>query len=85
MQQLGHKGFIMRKNEKEINIELSLQRLESIVSNMESGETSLEKSLSLFEEGMDLVNKCQSQLKKAEQRVENLIAESGDIKVEGES
>ena len=75
----------MGKNEKEINIELSLQRLESIVSNMESGETSLEKSLSLFEEGMELVNQCQSQLKKAEQRVENLIAKSGDIKVVRES
>ena len=75
----------MRKNEKEINIELSLQRLESIVSNMESGETSLEKSLSLFEEGMELVNQCQSQLKKAEQRVEDLIAKSGDIKVLRES
>ena len=71
----------MKKNEKEINIELSLQRLESIVSNMESGETSLEKSLSLFEEGMELVNQCQSQLKKAEQRVENLIAKPEDIKV----
>ena len=57
--------------------------MESIVSNMESGETSLEKSLSLFEEGMDLVNQCQSQLKKAEQRVENLIAGSKDTKVEG--
>ena len=75
----------MRKNEKEINIELSLQKLESIVSNMESGETSLEKSLSLFEEGMELVNQCQSQLKKAEQRVENLIAKSEDIKVVKES
>ena len=75
----------MRKNEKEINIELSLQRLESIVSNMESGETSLEKSLSLFEEGMELVNQCQSQLEKAEQRVENLIAKSGDIKFIRES
>ena len=75
----------MKKNEKEINIELSLQRLESIVSKMESGETSLEKSLSLFEEGMELVNQCQSQLKKAEQRVENLIAKSGDIKFIRES
>ena len=74
----------MGKNKKEINIELSLERLESIVSNMESGETSLERSLSLFEEGMNLVNQCQSQLKKAEQRVENLIAYSKDIKVEGE-
>ena len=52
---------------------------------MESGETSLEKSLSLFEEGMNLVNQCQSQLKKAEQKVENLIAKSGDIKNEEES
>ncbi len=75
----------MGKNEKEVNIELSLKRLESIVSNMESGETSLEKSLSLFEEGMELVNQCQSQLKKAEQRVENLIAKSGDIKFIRES
>ena len=74
----------MGKNKKEINIELSLERLESIVSNMESGETSLERSLSLFEEGMNLVNQCQSQLKKAEQRVENLIADSKNIKVEGE-
>ena len=74
----------MGKKKKEINIDLSLERLESIVSNMESGETSLEKSLSLFEEGMNLVNQCQSQLKKAEQRVENLIADSKDIKVEVE-
>ena len=75
----------MSRNKKEINIEHSLQRLESIVSNMESGETSLENSLALFEEGMNLVNQCQSQLRKAEQRVENLIAGSKDTKIEEES
>ena len=74
----------MGRNKKEINIEHSLQRLESIVSNMESGETSLEKSLALFEEGMNLVNQCQSQLRKAEQRVENLIAGSKDTNIEDE-
>ena len=74
----------MSRNKKEINIEHSLQRLESIVSNMESGETSLENSLALFEEGMNLVNQCQSQLRKAEQRVENLIAGSKDTKIEEE-
>ena len=74
----------MGRNKKEINIEHSLQRLESIVSNMESGETSLEKSLALFEEGMNLVNQCQSQLRKAEQRVENLIVGSKDTKIEDE-
>ena len=75
----------MSRNKEEINIEHSLQRLESIVSNMESGETSLEKSLALFEEGMNLVNQCQCQLRKAEQRVENLIADSKDTKIEGQS
>ena len=75
----------MSKIEKEINIEHSLQRLDSIVSDMESRQTSLEKSLALFEEGMNLVNQCQSQLKKAEQRVENLMAGSEDTKVERES
>ena len=74
----------MSRNKKEINIEHSLQRLESIVSNMESGETSLENSLALFEEGMNLVNQCQSQLRKAEQRVENLIAGSKDTNIEDE-
>ena len=39
----------MEKNDKELNIELSLERLEIIVSKMESGEVSLEKSLVLFE------------------------------------
>ena len=38
----------------------------------------------LFEEGMNLVNQCQSQLRKAEQRVENLIAGSKDTNIEDE-
>ena len=66
----------MEKNDKELNIELSLERLEIIVSKMESGEVSLEKSLVLFEEGMNLIKECQGDLKKAEQRIEHLIHES---------
>ena len=69
----------MKKKEKELNIELSLARLESIVSDMESGDISLEKSLTLFEEGMSLVKKCQTELKKAEQKVENLISNPKDV------
>lgn len=65
--------------EKELDIERSLARLESIVSDMESGDISLEKSLTLFEEGMSLVKKCQTELKKAEQKVENLISNPKDV------
>ena len=66
----------METQSKESNIESSLDRLESIVTKMESGEASLEQSLILFEEGMKLIEGCQGQLKKAEQKVEELINES---------
>mgnify|MGYP001359944350 CR=1 FL=1 len=69
----------MEKNDKELNIELCLERLEIIVSKMESGEVSLEKSLVLFEEGMNLIRECQDDLKKAEQRIEHLIDDSRKI------
>ena len=75
----------MEKNDKEINIELSLERLEIIVSKMESGEVSLEKSLVLFEEGMNLIKECQGDLKKAEQRIEHLIYDSVELKDSEES
>ena len=68
----------MQTESKELNIELSLERLESIVTKMESGEVSLEQSLILFEEGMNLIDECQGELKKAEQKVENLISEAKD-------
>ena len=70
----------MEKNDKELNIELSLERLEKIVSKMESGEVSLEKSLVLFEEGMNLIKECQGDLKKAEQRIEHLINGPKELK-----
>ena len=69
----------MEKNDKELSIELSLERLELIVSKMESGEVSLEKSLVLFEEGMNLIRECQDDLKKAEQKIEHLIDDSRKI------
>ena len=75
----------MEKNDKELDIELSLERLEIIVSKMESGEVSLEKSLVLFEEGMNLIRECQGDLKKAELRIEHLIHDSGKLKDPEES
>ena len=75
----------MGKSDKELSIELSLERLELIVSKMESGEVSLEKSLVLFEEGMNLIRECQDDLKKAEQRIEHLIDDSRKINGSEES
>ena len=75
----------MEKNDKELSIEFSLERLELIVSKMESGEVPLEKSLVLFEEGMNLIRECQDDLKKAEQRIEHLIDNSRKINASEDS
>ena len=66
----------MKKQIKKSDIELTFERLESIIIEMESGGITLEQNLKMFEEGMKLIKECQSNLKKAEQKVEFLIEES---------
>ena len=68
------------KKAESISIEEIFERLESIISNLESGDIPLDKSLALFEEGMTLIKSCQDQLKHAEQKVQELIKNSeGEI------
>jgi len=57
-------------NEK--SFEELFQRLEAIVSEMESEELQLEKSLTLFEEGVKLSETLRQQLSKAEQKITEL-------------
>ncbi len=58
--------------------ETSLQRLESIVKTIETGNLPLEESLTLFQEGVGLVKTCQELLARAEQKVEQLTKASAD-------
>ncbi len=56
-----------------MDFEKKLKRLEEIVKEMEDGQTPLEKSLTLFEEGVKLSRECNSQLQEAEQKVKILM------------
>lgn len=60
--------------------EASLAELEKIVARMESGDQSLEDSLKDFERGVTLTRSCQTMLKNAEQKVEKLVKEHGEIR-----
>ncbi len=62
--------------------EESLQRLEKIVAELEKGEVPLEKSLNLFEEGMQISTQCRKQLEQAEGRVEVLLKQNGKLQAE---
>ncbi len=57
------------------NFEESLKELESIVTQLESGELSLEKSLEQFEVGTKLYKSCKDQLLVAEKKIA-LLTES---------
>ena len=66
----------MGKKIKANSFEESINRLEELVDKMESGESSLEQNLKWFEEGMDLIKKCQTHLEDADKRVQELIKPS---------
>ena len=55
------------------DFEGALKRLEEIVTKLEAGELSLEDSVKLFEEGMEISRFCGKKLDDAERRVEILL------------
>ena len=66
----------MKNNKSNPSYEKIFDDLETIVQKMDSGEISLEKSLELFEKGMNLIQEGKDRLVQAEARVKTLINES---------
>jgi exodeoxyribonuclease VII small subunit len=69
----------MSAPEQTPSFEEAMERLETLVSQMESGSLSIEASLSSFEEGIRLTRQCQKILQDAEQKVKLLTEEKGEI------
>jgi len=65
-----------------VKFEDCLERLEKIVQELEKGEVPLEKSLTLFEEGMQLSASCRKQLEEADGKVEILLKQNGKLQTE---
>ena len=59
-----------------------LQKLESIVDELEKGNLPLEQALKLFEQGVELSNSCRKELEEAEGRVEILLKQNGKLQAE---
>jgi exodeoxyribonuclease VII small subunit len=57
---------------REQNFEELMKRLESIVEKMEEGEIPLDKSVKLYEEGIELSKQCLDHLRKTELRLKRL-------------
>jgi exodeoxyribonuclease VII small subunit len=71
-----------KKGSKPPAFEEALRRLEAIVKSLEEGDLSLEDSLRLFEEGVQLTRLCATRLDEAQRRIEVLTrSEQGDLKL----
>ena len=61
------------------DFESALAELDTIVRKMEEGDLTLEKSMELYERGLQLSRFCHSTLEAAERRVE-LLNERGELR-----
>jgi exodeoxyribonuclease VII small subunit len=55
-----------------LSFEDALKRLEAIVQRLESGEASLDESITLYTEGDKLRAQCEARLKDAQARIEKI-------------
>ena len=66
----------------DLTFEKALKKLEQIVSDLESGDFSLEKSISKFEEGIKLSKYCSLKLTETEKKITMLLNDHNNDIVE---
>jgi len=60
------------KAKEKQTFEQAVSRIDEIVTSLETGDAPLDKSLALFEEGVELIKTCTTMLETAEQTVVRL-------------
>ena len=64
---------------KELSFENAMKRLEEIASNLENGDFSLEESLKLYKEGVELIALCNSKLESFENSIKIIVNKDGEL------
>ena len=59
-------------SENSFQFEKSLQQLSDLVNSLDNDALSVEKSLHLYEQGMQLVSQCQNYLNQSKTRIEQI-------------
>ena len=68
--------------DKEPDFEQALAELEQLVERLERGDLPLDEALKTFERGVALTRHCQTSLKAAQQKVENLLKMNGQAELQ---
>jgi exodeoxyribonuclease VII small subunit len=69
----------MTNQETTLSFEQAMEKLELIVSQLESGDVPLEKAIELFQEGMKLSQLCSQKLEQVERKIEILLEDEGGL------
>ncbi len=69
----------MEKKEKEVKFEDKIKELETIVSELESGDIDLDSSIEKYTKAMNLVKECDEKLKNVEEKVNKIVTENGSL------
>jgi exodeoxyribonuclease VII small subunit len=73
----------VRKSEREgFDFEQALAELESIVKQLEAGNLVLDKTLELFQRGVELAKLCKARLDEAELKVNRLVKDKDGLLTE---
>jgi exodeoxyribonuclease VII small subunit len=69
----------MSQKKKYKNYESALKRLEEITEMLESGENSLEESIKLYTEGLEIAKFCNSRLTDAENKIKIITEQNNNF------
>ena len=69
----------MATKKEELSFEESLEKLESIVKELESGNAKLDESIKKYTEAMELASNCSKKLDNATQTVNKILKENGSL------
>lgn len=64
--------------EGKFNLEENLKKIEKIAQTLESGEATLDESLSLYEEGIKLAKMCMDELERAKGKITEINKTKGE-------
>ena len=68
--------------EEDLSFEGAISELEEIIERLEDKDISLDEALEKYEQGVKLSKFCANKLKQAEEKIEIIKDEEGNIKLE---
>ncbi len=70
----------MAKEEKELNFEENIKKLETIVKELETGEIPLDDAINKFTEACKIAEICDKKLKNATNSINKILGTDGELK-----